>query len=240
MYASIVSPQWPDDTSRLVDPSRLAIYRDMYPMRMHDAMAVDYPALAKFLGEEKFHELVDRYTEHHPSQSYTLNRLGDPFPEFLRGTDTPVCADRTDKSVCPTFLHDLARLELAMTEVFDAEETPELDPAVFGSIGPDSRLKTIAAFQLHAFDYPVNDFFQSFRDGEELVEPERQKTWIAFHRRDYGVFRLTLEERAYDFLSALCDGATIVEAIDGTGATQDELFGWFRDWSAAGIFGGIE
>jgi len=225
MYASIVSPQWPDDTSRLVDPSRLAIYRDMYPMRMHDAMAVDYPALAKFLGEEKFHELVDRYTEHHPSQSYTLNRLGDSFPEFLK--DDP-------------FLRDLARFELAMTEVFDAEETPELDPAVFGSIGPDSRLKTIAAFQLHAFDYPVNDFFQSFRDGEELVEPERRKTWVAFHRRDYGVFRLVLEERAYDFLSALCDGATIVEAIDGTGATQDELFGWFRDWSAAGIFGGIE
>jgi hypothetical protein len=229
MYASIVSPQWPDDTSRLVDPSRLAIYRDMYPMRMHDAMAADYPALAKFLGEEKFHELVDRYTGHHPSQSYTLNRLGDSFPDFL--TDDP-------------FLRDLARFELAMTEVFDAEETPELDPAVFGSIGPDSRLKTIAAFQLHAFDYPVNGFFQSFRDGEELVEPELQKSWVAFHRRDYGVFRLALEERAYDFLSALCDrtsgGATIVEAIDATGATQDELFGWFRDWSAAGIFGGIE
>lgn len=225
MYASIVSPQWPDDTSRLVDPSRLAIYRDMYPIRMHEAMAVDYPALAKFLGEEKFHELVDRYTEHHPSQSYTLNRLGDSFPEFL--------AD-------DSFLRDLARFELAMTEVFDAEETPELDPAVFGSIGPDSRLKTIAAFQLHAFDYPVNDVFQSFRDGEELVEPERRKSWVAFHRRDFGVFRMELEERAYDFLSALCDGATIVEAIDGTGATQDELFGWFRDWSAAGIFGGIE
>jgi len=51
---------------------------------------------------------------------------------------------------------------------------------------------------------------------------------------------MTLEEKANDFLTALCDGATIVEAIDGTGATQDELFGWFRDWSAAGIFGGIE
>jgi len=49
-----------------------------------------------------------------------------------------------------------------MTQVFDEEETPELDPETFGSIGPDSRLKTIAAFRLLAFDYPVNDFFQSF------------------------------------------------------------------------------
>jgi len=225
MYDSIVSPHWPDDTSRLVDPSRLEIYRGMYPMRMHEAMAADYPALAKFLGEEKFNELVDRYTESHPSRSYTLNRLGDSFPEFL--SEDP-------------FLRDLARLELAMTEVFDEEESAELDPALFGSVGPESRLTTIAAFRLRAFDYPVNAFFQAFRDGEELVEPARRKTWVAFHRRDFGVFRLELEERAYDFLSALCDGATIVEAIDGTGATQDELFGWFRDWSAAGIFGGIE
>jgi hypothetical protein len=225
MYEAIAAPQCPEDTSRLVDPGRLEIYRGMYPIRMHEAMEVDYPAIARFLGEEKFHELVARYTGVHPSKSYTLNRLGESFPEFLK--DDP-------------FLRDLARLELAMTEVFDEEESPALDADAIGAVGPDSRLKTIAAFRLLSFDYPVNDFFQAFRDDEELVEPEPQKTWVAFHRRDYGVHRMTLEERAYDFLSALCDGATIVEAIDGSGATQDELFAWFRDWSAAGIFGGIE
>jgi len=225
MYEAIASPQWPADTSRLVDPDRLAIYRDMYPIRMYDAMSVDYPAIAKFTGEEKFGELVTHYTESHPSRSYTLNRLGDAFPEFLQ--DDP-------------FLHDLARLELAMTEVFDEEETPLLEADALAAIGPDSRLKTIAAFRLHAFDYPVNDFFTAFREDEELVEPEPRKTWVAFHRRDFAVHRLELEERAYDFLCALCDGATLLEAIDGTSATQDELFAWFRDWSAAGIFGGIE
>lgn len=225
MYDAIASPHWPADTSRVVDASRLEIYRGMYPVRMQEALAVDYPAIAKFLGEEKFNDLVAHYTEHHPSRSYTLNRLGDAFPDFLK--DDP-------------FLHDLARFELAMTQVFDEEETPELDPDAFGSIGPDSRLKTIAAFRLHAFDYPVNEFFQSFRDDEELVEPEPRKVRIAFHRREYAVYRMELEEKACDFLAALCDGATLLEAIDGTGATQEDLFGWFRDWSAAGIFGGIE
>jgi hypothetical protein len=226
MYGAITSADWPEDTSRVVDASRLAIYRDMYPIRMHEAMAVDYPAMMKFLGEHDFNHLVDHYTEHHPSQSYTLNRLGDSFAAFLKDRDP--------------FLSDLARLELAMTQVFDEEESPELDPSAFGSIGPDTRLKTRPAVRIAAFDYPVNDFFQSFRDDEELVEPEPRKSWTAFYRRDYGVFRLELEEKAYDFLSALMDGATIVEAIDATGAAQDELFAWFRDWSEAGIFGGIE
>lgn len=226
MYGAVTSPHWPDDTSRVVDPSRLTIYRDMYPMRMHEAMAVDYPAMMKFLGEDEFNDLVDRYTESHPSQSYTLNRLGDSFPDFLKESDP--------------FLHDLARLELAMTQVFDEQEAPELDPAAFGSIGPDTRLKTRPTFRLGAFDYPVSEFFQSFRDDEELVEPELRKSWVAFYRRDYGVFRMDLDEKGFDFLSALCGGATIVEAIEATGATQDELFAWFRDWSEAGIFGGIE
>ena len=225
MYDAITSPHWPEETSRLVDPERIAIYRDMYPIRMYDAMAVDYPAMAEFLGEDKFRDLVTRYTEVHPSQSYTLNRLGDSFPEFLK--DDP-------------FLRDLARFEIAMTQVFDEEETPELDSAAFASVGPDSRLKTIAAFRLLSFDYPVAEFFQAFRDEEELIEPEPQKSFVVFHRRDYSVYRFTLEEKAYDFLSALCDGSTLVEAIGTTGATQEELFAWFRDWSAAGIFGGIE
>jgi len=225
MYDAIAQPQWPEDTSRVVDASRLEIYRGMYPIRMQEALAADYPAVAKFLGEDEFNHVVAHYTEHHPSRSYTLNRLGDSFPDFLN---------------YDPFLHDLARFELAMTQVFDEEETPELDPDAFGSIGPDSRLKTIAAFRLQAFDYPVNEFFQSFRNDEELVEPEPRKVRIAFHRREYAVYRMELDEKAYDFLCALCDGATLAEAIDGTGATQDELFGWFRDWSAAGIFGGIE
>ena len=226
MYGAITSEEWPEDTSRVVDPSRLAIYRDMYPIRMHEAMAVDFPAMAAFLGDHDFNHLIDHYTELHPSQSYTLNRLGDSFPAFLKDRDP--------------FLHDLARFELAMTQVFDEEETPELDPAAFGSIGPDTRLKTRAAVRLGAFDYPIHAFFQSYRDDEELVEPEPRKSWVVIYRRDYGVFRSELEEKAYDFLSALMNGATIVEAIDATGATQDELFAWFRDWSEAGIFGGIE
>ena len=57
MYGAITSTQWPEDTSRVVDASRLAIYRDMYPIRMHEAMAVDYPAMTKFLGEHDFNHL---------------------------------------------------------------------------------------------------------------------------------------------------------------------------------------
>ena len=56
---------------------RLDIYRDMYLLRMEEALGIDFPALKHFLGDDEFMKLVARYTDAHPSRSYTFNRFGD-------------------------------------------------------------------------------------------------------------------------------------------------------------------
>src|ERR1700720_1852744 len=96
---------------------RLSIYRDMYLPRIEEALAIDYPALKHFLGAEEFKRLVARYADAYPSRSYTLNRLGDHLPEFVATVN-----DLPKKEFCV----DLARLEYALTMVFDAIETPPL------------------------------------------------------------------------------------------------------------------
>src|SRR6185295_14998144 len=50
-------------------------------------------------------DLARDYVQVHPSTSYTLNRLGDRLPDFVTGW-----APRAEAG----FLHDLARLELAV------------------------------------------------------------------------------------------------------------------------------
>jgi len=80
MYGAIVSPHWPEDTSPVVEPSRLAIYRDMYPIRMFEAMSVDFPALALFLGEEKFNDLAGRFTEVHRRRATRSTGSATRFP----------------------------------------------------------------------------------------------------------------------------------------------------------------
>src|ERR1043165_1212637 len=94
MYGVIADPRGVSIASREADdyilPSRtlsaaerVLIYNGMYLSRFAEALAVDYPALARFLGEDDFNALVARYVQKHPSTSYTLNRLGDALPEFL-------------------------------------------------------------------------------------------------------------------------------------------------------------
>ncbi|HET8648297.1 MAG TPA: DNA-binding domain-containing protein, partial [Vicinamibacteria bacterium] len=81
----------PDRVGEVLLPSaalapleRLGIYHAMYPLRMEEALASDYPALKHFLGDQGFLDLVRGYVQAHPSRSFTLSRLGRHLPEFVR------------------------------------------------------------------------------------------------------------------------------------------------------------
>jgi hypothetical protein len=226
--------------SRTLQPiQRIGIYHGMYVLRMIEALTVDYAAVASFLGEHAFEHLVREYVRQFPSRSYTFNRLGDSFPEFI--------ASSTMKR--RTFLRDLAKIELAMTYVFDEAEAAPLPADAIASIAPeevaDARIIPIPALRLLALDYDANEAFQAFRD-ERPMKPRRRKTWMAIHRRDYGVYRMPLTREAYTFLESLAARETIGSAIETFHGRfrrfpeQSELFTWFRDWSAAGLFAAIE
>jgi hypothetical protein len=226
--------------SRTLQPiQRVGIYHGMYMLRMIEALTVDYAAVAEFLGEHAFEHLVRDYVQQFPSRSYTFNRLGDSFPEYI--------ASSTWKR--RTFLRDLAKLELAMTHVFDEEEAEPLPADAIASIAPeqiaDARIIPIPALRLLAFDYDANEAFQAFRE-ERPMKPRRQKSWLAVHRRDYSVYRMPLTREAFVFLEALVAMETIGNAIETFHRrfrrfpAQSDLFTWFRDWSAAGLFTAIE
>lgn len=229
--------------SRTLTPAeRLEVYHDMYLLRMYDALQFDYPALEHFLGEARFRELVRDYVQAFPSRSYSLNRLGDRLPEFLRTASVP----RRD------FCVDLARLELAVTEVFDAPETPALSEAAIAAVPPDAweraRLRPVSAFRLLSFRYPVNDYLQSVRDEDHRHPPARVKnTWAAIYRRDYAVYRLDLSRSAHDLLADVAAGLPLGEALAAAlrrgGRPRPEpdlLFRWFREWVSGGVFQGVE
>ena len=235
-------PPHPDDVAAHILPSatlepeeRLDLYRDMYEVRMMEALEADYPAINAFLGHAKFHRLAWDYVQAHPSTTYTLHLLGEQMPEFI---------ENDPKLTRRPLLADLARLELAMTEVFDEAEKAPLAAEAFAGIDPaqlaGTRLVTIPALRLLALQYPVNDLFTAYREEEAMVAPRKRATWLVVHRRDYSVYRTPLTERAFVMLSALRDGKTIGETIELLPhLTGDELFGWFREWSAAGLFSDI-
>ena len=229
--------------ARLTPTERVGIYHGMYLLRMEEALASDYPALKHFLGEDRFIDLVRAYVQVYPSRSYTLNRLGDHLPEFLR--NNPQLEPHG-------FLVDLARLELAATEVFDAEEIPALDEARLTDLQTEdweqASLRPVAAFRMLTVRHNVHEYARSVKDEtHDHPRPRRREGWLVLSRRDYAVYRLELTEEAYALLAALVAGerlgVALARGLDRAGrgrAAEERLFHWFRDWMAAGLFGAVE
>jgi len=222
---------------------RLAIYHDMYVLRMEEALESDYPALKHLLGAEGFRALVTGYVQAHPSRSYSLNFLGRHLPEYVRAA--PGLRRRA-------FLHDLARLEQAVAEVFDAAEEPALGPAEIAAVSAaawaTARLRPVSAFRLLAFAHPVNAYLQSVRD-EDHDHPalRRGSAWVAVYRRGYNVWRQDLDRAEYALLGDIVAGRTLGESVAralrrgrGQRPTEKQLFAWFRGWVGAGVFGEVE
>lgn len=109
-----------DDTvlDDIVDSSKenrrvlLGVYRNAYVLRLIDFLANDYEKLYAFLGEEQFGGMARTFIAANPSTTTNARWYGHKLPGFLAAepySDMPVLAD-------------LAALELALTDVFDARD----------------------------------------------------------------------------------------------------------------------
>jgi hypothetical protein len=242
----------PAAVADLVRPSRtlsaderIGIYQGMYLLRMEDALAGDYEALRHLLGEDRFFALVRDYVQEYPSRHFSLNRLGDHLPEYVLRAP----AVRRRRGFC----HDLARLERALSRVFEAPETPPLTAAAIAAVPAEAwehaRLVPIAAFALLAFRYPVAAYLDSVGDAPDHAHPplRRRDTWAVVYRRDYAVWRLELRRPAYELLSLLSAGNPVGEAVKAVLSprgrrppTEAHLYRFFREWTAAGLFQAVE
>lgn len=225
----------------LTPAERIAIYQEMYPLRMRDALAADYPGLEHFLGH-RFQEFVGAYAAVHPSRGYTLNRLGDHVPAFLA---------RQRRFTPRGFLVDLARLELALTEAFDEREEKPMDASVLAAI-PEARLETtrlvpVPSLRLVALDWNADDYLDTLRDDfHQHPRPRRRRSFVLAVRRNYALYRLPLSESAFCVLQDIVAGRPLGEVVTRSlsrrgakRASADDFARWFRLWTSEGIFGGI-
>ncbi|MGE5193093.1 MAG: putative DNA-binding domain-containing protein, partial [Deltaproteobacteria bacterium] len=207
----------PDQAGRIVNRSRaltaierLQIYNHAYFARLLECLREEYSVLAAALGSEIFDAFAVAYLQAHPSQSYTLGRLGTKFPDYLEQTRPGEINSTGAAAGWPEFMIDLARLERVVNEVFDgpgAEGEPLLDARRLQAIPrdrwPEARLICVPCLRLVTLSYPVNDYFTAIRRGDRPAIPEPGAAHVAVTRRDYRVVRYPLEPAQFELLQAL-------------------------------------
>lgn len=221
--------------SRTLRPEqRLAIYADAYLARMVEALENDFPAVARLLGPGRFRSMCREYLERFPSRSRSLNPLGRRLPEIL--SDRPAA-------------RDLARVEAAMSEVFDAEAAEPLRPSDFSKIAPGklagARPAFVPAFRLLELDHDVNPYIDAVKRAQpQAPRLKRARSWTAVYRKEFQVCRLDLQAPAHAALSALHRGRTVSQAVAAaarlwTGTPeglQSQIRRWFGEWVSEGFF----
>jgi hypothetical protein len=211
---------------RLTSFERLEIYNKQYWFRVIGAVSEDYPALAAVLGSKKFDSLVLAYLKENPSTSFTLRNLGARLPHWLE----------SHPEFAPTrhaLMLDVARLEWAYVDAFDARAVAPLAAEDFAGLSTDSKLSLQSHLQLLDLRYPVDELVlavhketppsdimsnavserkQKSRHG--LPRMRRSAIYLAVHRFDDSVYYRRIDREAFLLLSALQQQNTLGESME--------------------------
>ncbi len=184
----------------------VALYRRAIRFNYTQVLKITYPVLVQLVGPRYFETLARGYLKVHPSTSGDLFPFGRHFPSFLG-----------DLQVAP-WLIELAQLEWACHEAYQAADSPPLSPEHVQAIAAvDPARVTVhlhAASRLLRFPFPVHRVWLSLQpdaSADEAVDlplPE-EETGVVVTRGDGQIQVLPLNQPDYLALEALSHGVDL-------------------------------
>jgi hypothetical protein len=220
-----------DDVDRKI---RIGIYSEAYYLRLRDVLREDFARLAALIGAEQFDEVVAGYLEAYPSEQPSVRHLGRALAPFLRiRKDTPKC------------LAELAELEWARVEVFDALDANCATIADLTGLPPEvwPRLcfSTIPALQTLRTQFPVHQLWS----GDKGLDLSAAETSIRIWRKnDFQVLHAPMDERESAALqkmisrlpfAEICETFADLPPLHAAKETTALLARWFEDRIVARI-----
>jgi hypothetical protein len=202
---------------RLTATERLDIYANMYFFRLLDVLKDDFPRLAMLLGETSFHNLITSYLLAFPSTHPSLRNAGENLPAFI--------ATQQDLLDSWPWLADLAALEWARHDVFDAEDTPVEQMETLQGFPPEAwdglRLDWSQGLRVLELNWPVHEAWKALKNDESVPALQPEATVLRVWRQDESFIRHApmspLEHKALEaFRTGAALGPICVElAVDG-------------------------
>jgi hypothetical protein len=211
--------------SRLSSFERLEIYNRSYWSRVLDAFSEDFPGVRAVVGAKRFDQIRRRYLADCPSESFTMRNLGRNLAAWMERNAALVGAHHA-------IALDMARLEWAEIESFDAAECERLSRAEIASLEPTSRLRLQPHLRMMEAGCEVDTLLLEVRNsvqrrgGVPRTIPEKRialakpaascasPVYLAIHRYELVVHYKRLDAEMFRLLRALGQGAPIGDAIE--------------------------
>jgi hypothetical protein len=107
----------------------IGVHQTAYHARLCSFLRSDYAKLYRYLGNDSFETCARAYADQFPSRTANPRWFGQAFPEFLKshGTLGKLCV-----------LHELAMLERALNDAFDAPDGPVVAKRDLAALDPEN------------------------------------------------------------------------------------------------------
>lgn len=208
------------------DARRYAVHRNNVTVSLIDALAANFPAVARITGPDFFRAMARAHVRAHPPVSPLLFGYGCDFAAFIAAY--PFAQDMP-------WLPDVARLERLWLDCFHAADAPPLAAEELARIAPgdlaDLRFVPHPATRLFRSSWPTVTIFAMNRDGgtpgpvHDVVAQDALLT-----RPDDEVTVRILPVGAADFFAALLGG-------DSLGAAANAALAIAADFDVAAALG---
>lgn len=216
---------------------RVDIYREQFWLRHLESLRDDFPGTSALLTST-WVELCTQYLTVHPPCTPSLRELGFQLPDYLATLGA---------AVVPEVAVDMARLERAYLEVFDAPDEAPLDVVRLQSLGPSEwplvRFELSKALRLLDLRFSAADLRRTLRGGGAIHGPLVEvPVRLAVYRRERALFDQELCPEAFELLLHLSDGLPLAAACERAAQSRAEaaavldahLSEWFSTWARLG------
>jgi hypothetical protein len=202
-----------------VPADRLNIYRNTFVTGVTKALRLAFPAVHRLVGADFFEGAAGLFIAQHPPRAAWLDEYGADFPEFLR--------DFQPAASLP-YLAGVARLEWAVNRAIHAEDVEPLALARLADLTPDEQTRVSfvphPSIALVCADHPADVIWRAVLDGDDAalaaVDLDEGPVRLMVERRATGVEVSRLDDAAWRFAAALCDGRPLAAVIAGAADTR--------------------
>jgi hypothetical protein len=198
-------------THKVPVATRLGVYQNAYHSRLLESLAINYPCLKTYIGEDEFHRIGNGYINAHPSSYRSIRWFGDQFPAFI-------LSHHIDEYPC---LAEFAEFEWKMTLAFDAADITPFKMGQMATIPPEAWGSM--RFRAHPSLHQMHFFWNTVALWEALANkencPSPQKNDVAssciLWRQEYitRYYGLTPDESWA--INAMITGLTFGELCEG-------------------------
>jgi hypothetical protein len=201
---------------RLSAGARLAIYAGMHFVRIRDVLAEDFPA-TRIAAGDSFDRFVGSYLRAHPTDDPSLRRAGRHLGAFL---------ERHPEHARFPWQADLAKLEWAMIEAFDALDQAVLTAETLQELAPEEwpglAIEPVRSLRVLDCAFPVERIRTDLLEAGPPAAWEPEPTTLQVWRQGATVYHRRIGRPERRALERLGGGVPFAELCESLAAERSE------------------